>query len=187
MINNDVLAGRTVRRATLADLESIMELERAGFDPAEQWTAAAWTAELTGDDRRVVVAETGDQVASDQMADDHELGDQVTDDRIVGVITVQVLVPESDLLRVVVAADQRRRGIAGELIDAAVGLAAADGARWMMLEVRYDNDAAIACYGRAGFEQLTTRDDYYGPGSHALIMKRYELAAEAVGETGQAS
>ena len=35
----------------------------------------------------------------------------------------------------------------------------------------YTNDPAIALYQRLGFEQLTVRDDYYGPGRSALILK----------------
>ena len=45
----------------------------------------------------------------------------------------------------------------------------------MILEVDYTNDPAIALYARVGFEQLTARKNYYGPGQHALIMKLYDL------------
>ena len=44
-----------------------------------------------------------------------------------------------------------------------------------MLEVGYTNEPAIALYQRLGFEQLRVRENYYGPGQHALILKRYEL------------
>ena len=36
-------------------------------------------------------------------------------------------------------------------------------------------EAANRLYQRLGFEQLRVRDNYYGPGRHALILKRYEL------------
>jgi ribosomal-protein-alanine N-acetyltransferase len=45
----------------------------------------------------------------------------------------------------------------------------------VILEVDYANEAAIALYQRVGFEQLTARRDYYGPGRHALILKLYDL------------
>jgi ribosomal-protein-alanine N-acetyltransferase len=45
----------------------------------------------------------------------------------------------------------------------------------MGLEVAWDNDPAIALYQRLGFEQLTARDDYYGPGRHALILRLWDL------------
>ena len=47
----------------------------------------------------------------------------------------------------------------------------------MILEVDYANEPAIALYQRLGFEQLTARRDYYGPGRHALILKLYDLPA----------
>ena len=42
----------------------------------------------------------------------------------------------------------------------------------MLLEVRPDNESAVALYRRLGFEPVTTRRDYYGPGHHALVMLR---------------
>jgi ribosomal-protein-alanine N-acetyltransferase len=43
------------------------------------------------------------------------------------------------------------------------------------LEVRDTNDAAIMLYQKLGFEQLAARQNYYGPGQHALILKLYDL------------
>ena len=43
------------------------------------------------------------------------------------------------------------------------------------MEVDYRNEAAIALYQEIGFEQLAARENYYGPGRHALILKLYDL------------
>jgi [ribosomal protein S18]-alanine N-acetyltransferase len=45
----------------------------------------------------------------------------------------------------------------------------------VILEVAYSNDPAIALYSGLGFEQLSARENYYGPGRHALILKLYDL------------
>jgi ribosomal-protein-alanine N-acetyltransferase len=44
-----------------------------------------------------------------------------------------------------------------------------------MLEVGYENEPAIALYQQLGFEQRAARQDYYGPGQHALILKLYDV------------
>ena len=36
-------------------------------------------------------------------------------------------------------------------------------------------DEAIALYQQVGFEQLTARQNDYGPGQHALILKLYDV------------
>jgi ribosomal-protein-alanine N-acetyltransferase len=51
------------------------------------------------------------------------------------------------------------------------------GVRAVILDVAYHNEAAIALYQQLGFEQLSARKDYYGPGQHALILKLYDLQA----------
>jgi ribosomal-protein-alanine N-acetyltransferase len=45
----------------------------------------------------------------------------------------------------------------------------------VLLEVAWDNEPAIATYQRFGFEQLACRENYYGPGRHALILKFWDL------------
>jgi ribosomal-protein-alanine N-acetyltransferase len=57
--------------------------------------------------------------------------------------------------------------------------ASAVGARRMLLEVRPDNEPAVALYRRLGFAAVTTRRDYYGPGAHALVMLRPLRDADA--------
>jgi ribosomal-protein-alanine N-acetyltransferase len=42
----------------------------------------------------------------------------------------------------------------------------------MLLEVRPDNEPAVALYRKLGFEPVATRRDYYGPGHHALVLQR---------------
>ncbi len=83
--------------------------------------------------------------------------------------------PDEELLRLVAAAAHRRTGIGTRLVEAGVEAVRAAGARAAMLEVGYTNEPAIALYQRLGFEQLRVRESYYGPGQHALILKRYQL------------
>jgi ribosomal-protein-alanine N-acetyltransferase len=136
------------------DLAAIMALEGAGFPEAERWSERSWLGELLGDGRTVLIAGAHAPI---------------------GVITVQTSGELADLHRLVVAPGYRRRGVGTQLTTAAVRAVRHLGARAMILEVDYTNDPAIALYARVGFEQLTARENYYGPGQHALIMKLYDL------------
>ncbi len=142
-----------ITHARRSDLPDILELERSGFDHAEQWSETAWAEELDSPDRYVLARLDRDA-------------------RIIGVATFSRVEEIADLLRVIVHPDVRGRGVGASLIRAGLEWAAAVGARRMLLEVRPDNDPAIALYRGLGFEAVTTRRDYYGPGRHALVMLR---------------
>lgn len=138
------------------DLAAVMGLERSGFAATEQWSERSWLGELLGDGRTTLLARLHVPV---------------------GVIALQTVGDVADLHRLVVAPRYRRRGIAADLVAAGLAAVRHAGARSVLLEVAFDNDPAIALYQQLGFEQLAARDDYYGPGRHALILKLYDLPA----------
>ncbi|HEY3545774.1 MAG TPA: GNAT family N-acetyltransferase [Propionicimonas sp.] len=135
------------------DLAGIVELEKVGFDAAEQWSETAWADELAAHDRYVLARFD-------------------VNDAIIGVATFSRVAEMSDLNRVIVHPEFRGRGIGASLVRAGLDWASAVGARRMLLEVRPDNEPAVALYRRLGFQPVTTRRDYYGPGHHALVMLR---------------
>jgi ribosomal-protein-alanine N-acetyltransferase len=143
-----------IASARRADLDAIMALERDGFPEPERWSERSWLGELVADNRRVLIARSHQPL---------------------GVVTWSVVGELAELLRLVVAPAHRRTGIGTLLVEAGIAAVRQAGARAAMLEVGYTNEPAIALYQRLGFEQLRARQDYYGPGRHALILKRYEL------------
>ena len=78
----------------------------------------------------------------------------------------------ADVDNLTVRADHERRGIGRWLLRALLGVAAQRGAREVLLEVRHDNDAAIALYVAEGFVEIARRPGYYAPGIDAIVMRR---------------
>jgi ribosomal-protein-alanine N-acetyltransferase len=140
--------------ARLDDLPAIMGLEQAGFPAAEQWSARSWRGELLGERRTILVARAQHPV---------------------GVISITTVGELADLHRLVVEPRSRRQGIGADLVRAGLEIVRQLGIRAVILDVAYHNEAAIALYQQLDFEQLSARQDYYGPGQHALILKFYDL------------
>lgn len=85
---------------------------------------------------------------------------------------------EVELLLIAVDPAQRRRGIAAQLLAQARDDAVARGVSTLFLEVREDNDAALALYGMAGFAAVGRRPNYYSRKDgtrHAAITMRLNL------------
>jgi [ribosomal protein S18]-alanine N-acetyltransferase len=144
----------TILPAHRHDLDAIMLLERSGFRAAEQWSQRSWRGELLGEGRTILIARAQHPV---------------------GVISIKTVGELADLHRLVVDSRRRRRGIGTDLVRAGLAIVRQLGAREVILDVAFDNEPAIALYQQLGFEQLRARQDYYGPGQHALILKLYEL------------
>jgi ribosomal-protein-alanine N-acetyltransferase len=144
----------SILAARRADLAAIMLLETAGFVAGERWSERSWQGELLGKGRTILIARAHHPV---------------------GVICFQTVGQLADLHRLVVAPQHRRRGIGVDLVRAGLLAVGHLGAEAAILEVDYANEPAIALYQGIGFEQLAARQNYYGPGRHALIMKLYDL------------
>ena len=79
------------------------------------------------------------------------------DNRIVGNVTLTRVSHDNrhwQISNVAVEPAYRRRGIARELMSAAVDLARERGARWLSLQVRHGNTAAVTLYKRLGFDTV---------------------------------
>ena len=89
--------------------------------------------------------------------------------RVVGFLLSRQTAPgEREILNLAVAPEQRRRGIARQLLEAE--LARARGA-WF-LEVRASNTPALGLYQSLGFQQVGLRESYYhDPPESAIVMR----------------
>jgi len=89
-----------------------------------------------------------------------------------GFILARVVVDEAEVLTLAVVPAARRQGLGRALLEAALGVAEAAGARQMFLEVSTANPAARALYAAAGFTEVGRRRRYYADGSDALVLSR---------------
>jgi len=89
-----------------------------------------------------------------------------------GFILARVAADEAEVLTLAVAPAARRQGLGRGLLEAALELAAAAGARQIFLEVSVGNEAARALYAAAGFAEIGRRRRYYADGSDALVLSR---------------
>jgi len=92
--------------------------------------------------------------------------------RLEGVVLIQPVPPEAEILQVAVPPDLRRRGLGRRLVRGALSLAASGGAESVFLEVRPTNASALALYLAEGFAQVGRRRAYYRNGEDALLLRR---------------
>jgi len=94
-------------------------------------------------------------------------------DAVVGFIFTRIAADEVEILNLAVRPDQRRRGIAAQLIARALDHAKIACAARAYLEVRAANSAAIALYGKSGFAPAGRRTRYYSsPVEDALVLSK---------------
>lgn len=147
------MTGPVVRAATGADAEAVAELERIALG------RDAWSPELVRQGVSGAVPTATYLVA--------ELAGQV-----IGHAVVSVAGDLAELQRIGVAAAHRRRGVATALLAEAARLAERRGADRLLLEVREDNAAALACYAANGLVEVDRRPRYYRDGAAAVVLRR---------------
>ena len=78
----------------------------------------------------------------------------------------------ADIHTLTVVADHRRKGIGRELLKRLIDWARVKKAPAIMLEMRLGNDAARPLYESFGFIEISRRENYYGPGLTAVVMRK---------------
>lgn len=137
--------GPHLRKMEAADLPSVMRIDALSLP--RPWSEAIWRGELESPYGLYLVVEDRGEV-SGQIGVRHVLG-------------------ELHITTIAVSPEHRRRGHARALIGAA--LAAYPKTRYVHLEVRPDNAAAVALYESLGFRATGRRPRYYGD-DDALLM-----------------
>lgn len=139
----------TVSRVLPADLDELMEVERVSFSCP--WTRDMYLSELEKKEGRYLKARSGGVLA--------------------GYGGILVILDEAHVMTLAVREEMRRRGVGMRIMLELAREAEHMGARFLTLEVRKSNQAAIELYSRLGFQIMGERKNYYLDNyEHALIM-----------------
>ena len=134
----------------LRDLEGIHAIERASF-PAP-WRPEFFESELQADWRFNLVARRGADV--------------------IGYLFTMWLFDELHVNKIAVVEQERRKGIADELMARCLEFARQHGVRTITLEVRKSNVTAQEFYRHLDFTSSYIRPRYYPDGEAAVVMTR---------------
>lgn len=146
-----------LRDLVFADLPLVISIERRSF--ASPWSVGMFALEMSKPDTIGIAAED--------------------EDRVVGYLILSRFDRAWHLMNIAVAPEQRRRGVASRLIEAALERIEPD--EPVTLEVRPTNRSAIELYEGLGFRSFGLRKGYYPDnGEDALIMWKGDPALAGV-------
>jgi len=138
----------TVRPARGADLLRLAEIETASF--ADAWPVDLLAVELVHPQAILLAVSREREPPAGYAVFRHVAG-------------------EAELLRIGVDPGERRQGLARALVAAGLARLRQEKVEVCHLEVRADNQGAIALYEELGFERTGRRRGYYRDGTDALL------------------
>lgn len=144
-----------ITEKTEEQLGQILELDQACF-PEDPWSRDVWSGLFDNRVLKVFIVSIEHQP--------------------VGFVTVALIPPEAELLRVGVREPYRRRSLGSKLLGQVFRDIELDGITSIFLEVREENEAACRLYEENNFEKIGERKGYYRfPPGNAVIYKCSEL------------
>ncbi len=149
----------TICRMEPGHVDEVLAIERT--------FAAPWTREMFLQELR-------------QQWDASEALVALRGDRVIGYVLCWYVADEIHIVNLAVHARERRRGIGRELMNAVCNAARRRGHSVATLEVRVQNEPAIALYESLGFRNIAIRRAYYADnGEDALVMLKELDAVDA--------
>lgn len=146
----------SLKAMSIADLDIIEVMEKELFGTSA-WEKASYIQEL-----------------EDNPWSHYEV--VIENQEIVGYCGYFVLYENAEILTIGVAQEKQGRGYGRLMMEKMLTEAQKLGAQVMTLEVRVNNQKAIALYQDFGFEIVAVRPNYYKDGENAFLMvKRWEV------------
>jgi ribosomal-protein-alanine N-acetyltransferase len=134
------MAGINIRRMTLQDIETAARIEAETFP--RPWTLADFRFEMSENPvARYLVAQR--------------------EGEIIGFAGAHIILDEGHITNIAVLREARGQGLGRLLMEGLMQYASNLGVRYMTLEVRVSNVAAVALYRSLGFIKVNLRQKYY--------------------------
>ena len=147
-----------IRDASAWDLDALEALEKACF--SLPWTREQLQGEMPDLRHEFLVAVDAEG-------------------RLLGYIGMMTVLDEGYISNVAVSPDHRRRGVGRALLKEMLRRAEGRELSFVTLEVRAQNEGAIALYAGEGFRPVGLRKNYYEhPREDALLMTRFFKSEE---------
>ena len=132
-----------IQPATEQDYAVLSEIHKTSF--SRGWTDGEFEALLAQDAYSCLVARKSGNI----------------DIPAAGFVLIKSVLDEAEIISVATKPSARRKGIAWQLMSAAIRKLSADRVKSVFLEVDINNEAAIRLYKKLGFETLSSRQGYY--------------------------
>ena len=148
-----------IRIASEADLENIMQIEKACFGN-DAWSKSNMKSEILAPHTTYVVAEESDS--------------------LIGYAGLSKLASStsSDIQTIAVSESHRGLGVGRELMESLLDFAREQKAKEVFLEVREDKPTPQKLYASLGFSAIDRRENYYQPDGVAAIVMRLDLEGQ---------
>jgi len=149
-----------IQPATLVDLPDLARIHNEGF--ARGWSDGELEKMVNNENYSCLVAHFS----------------RYSSKRPSGFVLIRTIKDEAEIITIATRSSARRRGLASELMRAAIRQLEFDRAKSLFLEVDEANEAAVSLYRRFGFKKIGEREGYYAASgdvghkkSTALVMQ----------------
>jgi ribosomal-protein-alanine acetyltransferase len=148
-----------IRIASEADLENIMQIEKACFGN-DAWSKSNMKSEILAPHTTYVVAEESNYLIG--YAGFSKLASSTS----------------SDIQTIAVSESHRGLGVGRKLMESLLDFAREQKAKEVFLEVREDKPTPQKLYASLGFSAIDRRENYYQPDGVAAIVMRLDLEGQ---------
>ena len=137
-----------ITKMTLEDLNNIKDNLISDFD--DFWNYSVFKSELESDSSHYLVVKDNS--------------------KIIGFAGIKVILPDADIMNIVVKKDFRNQGIGSLLLKELINLSKSLNIKNLFLEVNEKNTPAISLYNKFGFKKISIRKNYY-KNNNAIVMR----------------